>query len=141
METMRIKINMLDAVAQHKHSAKIAIFAGHRKFKIVFTHKAQLTTVIAFKTEFFQENSLIEKLYLHLLAMMLCCLDGYFFGTYSLNPIKDQGGYQSEPDYRVDIKDHGYYRQETKRNKGDGDTDSSNKPRAHREAAKRMHLV
>lgn len=104
---------MLDAIAQHKYPAKIAILAGRRKFKIVFAQKAKLATLIAFETEFFKEDSLIEKLYLHLLAVVLSRFYGYLLGAHSLNPIEGYSRHKSQPDDGINIKAHDSDRQET----------------------------
>ncbi len=118
---------MLNAIAQHKYPAKITILARRSKFKIVFAHKAQLAALIAFEAEFLQEDSLVKKLHLHLLTVMLSSFSGYLLGAHSLNPVKGYYCNKGQPDHRIDVKDHDCYRQETERNREDGDSQALNK--------------
>ena len=87
MKTVRIEINTFDAIAQHKHAPKIAVFTGGRKFKIIFAPERQMPARIAFKAQLFQEHSLIEELHLHLLAVAFSGLVSGFFYAQRKYPV------------------------------------------------------
>lgn len=98
MQTVWIKVNAFDAIALHKNVAEIPIFSGHSKFKIIFTQKTQLAASIASEFNGFEKNGLIQKLHLHLGAVIFRRLVGDFFGAQGIDPIKRRKRYEDKPE-------------------------------------------